>query len=82
MHPGALKPVRGAWNNITSTTRSWRLINNKLDETHLDGFIMPEASFKIVSFVVSANRIPTKPKAASAVFRSAFARVGSALSPM
>lgn len=55
---------------------------NEIDEPHLDGFMMPEASFKIVSFVVLANRIPTKPKADSAMFRTAFARLGRALSPM
>ena len=49
---------------------------------NLDGLIMPEASFRMVSFVRLANRIPSRLRADSAKFKAAFGRVGRALVPM
>lgn len=49
---------------------------------YLDGFIIPETSLRIWSFVVLVNLIPTIPKASSAMFRATFGRVGRALLPI
>lgn len=66
-----------------------KILNAKLlDEAvevlvlYLDGFIIPEASFSIVSFVLSANLIPKQLNAVSAILRVAFSSVGRDLSPM
>uniref|UniRef100_A0A2P2NKX8 Uncharacterized protein n=1 Tax=Rhizophora mucronata TaxID=61149 RepID=A0A2P2NKX8_RHIMU len=43
--------------------------------------MMPEAFFRIVSFVLLAKLIPTKPRTDSAMFLAAFGRLGRALFP-
>lgn len=44
--------------------------------------MIPEASERIVSFVLLESLIPRKVKADSAMLRSVFPKVGRALSPM
>lgn len=49
---------------------------------NLDGLMMPEASFRMVSFVLLANWIPSRLRADSAIFKAAFGRLGIARFPM
>lgn len=67
-------------------TCSWNLIRKVfvffLISKYLDGLIMPDASLRIVSFVLFANRIPHRPRADSVKFIAEFRRVGRALLPI
>lgn len=51
------------------------------ENTHLEGLMIPEMSFNMWRFVLSASFTPKQLKAISARFRAAFGSVGRALSP-